>query len=56
MDFAGRRFDRVHKAAFGVHTDMGFYAKMRLIALFGLAHVRVTLACPIFGRRQSRDQ
>ena len=53
----GRRGrDRVHQPGVGIHTDVGFHAKVPLVALLGLVHLGVTLAIAVLGGAGRRYQ
>ena len=48
--------DGVHKARICVDSDMRLHAKVPLVALFDLVHLRITLTCAVFGRAGCRNQ
>jgi len=48
--------DGVNQAGLGIHADVGLHAKVPLVALLGLMHLRVALAGAVLGRTGRGDQ
>ena len=46
---------RVGDAGFGIDANVGFHAKVPLIALLGLMHFRIPLAASVLGRGRCGD-
>ncbi len=46
----------MHQARFVIDADVGLHAKVILVALLGLVHLRVTLAILVLGRARRVDQ
>jgi len=48
--------DSVHQARICIHTNVRLHAKVPLIALLGLVHLRVTLSAAVLGGARRRNQ